>query len=215
MDGGDRDDSIPDGTPRYGIESAGERVDATNAGNTPTPYDKGYTGRQTRNYNGRQTGWRNPKTGQLYGGKSWSDNTRDTQRGFGYTVNRDRCVLKDGVYWGEGNRELQPHGHVVEVWAENPQNVTLDCGGRSVGKNVFTADRHAGESASVTGSVSVHGVVTRRCAVRADPAANHRPYYPGRPGYGPGTKDPNGAACWPGATGCQYRQPVDGQAAGQ
>ena len=215
MDGGDRDDSIPDGTPRYGIESAGERVDATNAGNTPTPYDKGYTGRQTRNYNGRQTGWRNPKTGQLYGGKSWSDNTRDTQKGFGYTVNRDRCVLKDGVYWGEGNRELQPHGHVVEVWAENPQNVTLDCGGRSVGKNVFTADRHAGESASVTGSVSVHGVVTRRCAVRADPAANHRPYYPGRPGYGPGTKDPNGAACWPGATGCQYRQPVDGQAAGQ
>ena len=91
---------------RYRV--GGERVDATNAGNTPTPYDKGYTGRQTRNYNGRQTGWRNPKTGQLYGGKSWSDNTRDTQKGFGYTVNRDRCVLKDGVYWGEGNRELQP-----------------------------------------------------------------------------------------------------------
>ena len=63
MDGGDRDDSIPDGTPRYGIESAGERVDATSAGNTPTPYDKGYTGRQTRNYNGRQTGWRNLRLG--------------------------------------------------------------------------------------------------------------------------------------------------------
>ena len=215
MDGGDRDDSIPDGTPRYGIESAGERVDATNAGNTPTPYDKGYTGRQTRNYNGRQTGWRNPKTGQLYGGKSWSDNTRDTQKGFGYTVNRDRCVLKDGVYWGEGNRELQPHGHMVEVWAENPQNVTLDCGGKKCGEERL----HRG---STRGRVRLrHGVRVhprrrhRRCAVRADPAANYARTIRGRPGYGPGTKDPNGAACWPGATGCQYRQPVDGQAAGQ
>ena len=49
----------------------------------------------------------------------------------------------------------------------------------------------------------------------ADPKANYRPYYPGRPGYGPGTRNPNGQACWPGATGCQYRQPVDGMAAAQ
>ena len=42
-----------------------------------------------------------PGGGQLYGGRSWSDNSRDTQKGFGYYVNRDRCVLKDGVYWGE------------------------------------------------------------------------------------------------------------------
>merc|ERR1712100_453751 len=103
-------------------------------------------------YNGRQTGWRDSKSGRLYGGRSWSDNTRDTQKGFGYTINRDRCVLKDGVYWGEGNRELQPHGHMVEIWAENAQNVIID------------------------------GVVMRRCTVRADPKANPRPYYPGRPG---------------------------------
>ena len=87
---------------------------------------------------------------------------RRYRKGFGYTINRDRCVLKDGVYWGEGNRELQPHGHMVEVWAENAQNVTLDCGGRSIGKNIFTADRHAGEHVTVVGSVSIHGVVMRR-----------------------------------------------------
>jgi hypothetical protein len=215
-DGGDRDPNVPDGSPRYGIESAGERVDATKPGmNTGTGRDKGYTGRQVRNYNERRTGWREATTGRLYGGRSWSDNTRDTQKGFGYTVNRDRCVLKDGVYWGEGNRELQPHGHMVEIWAENAQNVVIDCGGRGVGKNVFTADRHSGERASVLGSVSLQGVVMRRCTVRADPKANHRPYYPGRPGYGPGAKNPNGQSCWPGATGCQYRQAVDGQAAGQ
>ena len=51
--------------------------------------------------------------------------------------------------------------------------------------------------------------------VRADPAANHRPHYPGRPGYGPGTKNPNGQECVPGPTGCQYRTAVDGLAAGQ
>jgi len=34
--------------------------------------------------------------------------------------------------WGEGNRELQPHGHMMQVWAENAQNVTVDCGGRSM-----------------------------------------------------------------------------------
>ena len=206
-DGGDRDPSIPDGTSRFGDETQGERVDATGAGmNTPTGYDKGYTGRAVVHRESRQTGWRRPKTGALYGGKSWSDDSRDTQKGFGYAVNRDRCVLKDGTYWGEGNRELQPHGHMVEVWAENAQEVTLDCGGKSVGKNVFAGDRHGGEDVLATGSVSIKGVVMRRCTVRADPAPNYRPYYPGRPGYGPGARDPTGAACWPGATGCQFQQ---------
>ena len=111
-----------------------------------------------------------PGGGQLYGGRSWSDNSRDTQKGFGYYVNRDRCVLKDGVYWGEGNRELQPHGHMMQVWAENAQNVTVDCGGRSMGKNIFSADKHGGEHVTVVGSVSVHGVVMRRCNVRVRPA---------------------------------------------
>ena len=47
---------------------AGERVDATATDmNTGTGRDKGYTGRQVRNYNGRGTGWRRPKSGQLYG----------------------------------------------------------------------------------------------------------------------------------------------------
>jgi hypothetical protein len=205
-DGGDRDPAIPDGTARYGTESAGERVDATApGGNTPTGRDKGYTGRQVRNYNARKTGL----------GKSGKDRERDSAKGFGYTVNRDRCILKDGVYWGEGNRDLQPHGHVVEVWAENANNVTIDCGGRSIGKHVFTADKHGGERATVVGSVNVQGVVMRRCNIRADPKPNYRPYYPGRPGYGPGTRNPNGQMCWPGATGCQARQGVDGMAAGQ
>ena len=65
------------------------------------PYNQGYTGRQVRHKSGRQTGWRERSSGKLYGQRSWSDNTRDTQKGFGYYVNRDRCVMKDGVYWGE------------------------------------------------------------------------------------------------------------------
>lgn len=224
-DGGDPDPRVPDGAPRYGTESEGETPDARTPtdpalaleANTPTGYDQGYTGTQMRTMNDRRTGWRSARTGKLYGGRSWSDQSRESQRGFGYSVNRDRCVLKDGTYWGEGNRELQPHGHVIEVWAENAQNVVVDCGGRSVGKNVFTADRHAGErgAGGTTGSVSLRGVVMRRCVVRADPAANHRPHYPGRPGYGPGTKNPNGQECVPGPTGCQYRTAVDGLAAGQ
>lgn len=95
-DGGDRDPRVPDGTTRFGTESAGERVDATgafaNINDAGTGRDKGYTGQQVRNHNGRDTGWRSPKSGQLYGGKSWSDKSRDTQKGFGYTINRDRCV---------------------------------------------------------------------------------------------------------------------------
>ena len=206
-DGGDRDPAVPDGSARFGVETAGERVDATGEGmNTPTGYDAGYTGRAVRHVANRATGWRRPKTGALYGGASWSDDSRDAQKGFGYAVNRDRCVLKDGTYWGEGNRELQPHGHMVEVWAENAQEVTLDCGGKSVGRNVFAGDRHGGEDVLATGSVSIKGVVMRRCTVRADPAPNYRPYYPGRPGYGPGARDPAGTACWPGATGCQFQQ---------
>lgn len=165
--------------------------------NTPTGYDQGYTGRAVRSVDRREK-----RTGALYGGKAYDGG--DGAKGFGYSTNRDRCVLKDGVYWGEGNRELQPHGHMLEVWAENAQKVTLDCGGKSVGKNVFASDRHAGEAAVATGSVSIKGVVMRRCTVRADPAANYRPYYPGRPGYGPGARDPTGTACWPGATGCQF-----------
>jgi len=66
LGGGDRDPSVPNGAARYGTESAGERVDAsgTDMNDAGTGRDKGYTGRQVRNYNGRSTGWRAPKSGQ-------------------------------------------------------------------------------------------------------------------------------------------------------
>ena len=104
-------------------------------------------------------------------------------------MDRDRCVLKDRVYWGEGNRELQPHGHVVEVWAENPQNVTLDCGG-SVGKNVFTADRPRARSPPSRGpcpsTASSRGYAVR--AVRGESP----PVLSGKAGIRTGDEDPNG-----------------------
>ena len=42
------------------------------------------------------------------------------QRGIGYFVNRDRCVLKDGIYFGEGNRDLRAGGHVARAPAPLP-----------------------------------------------------------------------------------------------
>mmetsp|Transcript_2770 Transcript_2770/g.10043 ORF Transcript_2770/g.10043 Transcript_2770/m.10043 type:complete len:1382 (-) Transcript_2770:89-4234(-) len=219
FDGGDRDPNVPGSVAyeqgaRLGTESAGQRVDMTQANqNSGTGYDKGYTGRQVRYKNGRITGW--PNAAGLYGQGGWEDDTRDTRKGFGYYINRDRCVLKDGTYFGEGNRELQPQGRLVELWAENANNATVDCGGKSIGKKIFQVDRHGGEHVQVVGSISMNGVVLRRCEVRADAAPNYRPFYPGRPGFGPGAKNPNGQLCWPGATGCQARPPVDGMAAGQ
>ena len=115
-DGGDRDPAVPDGTPRCpgGVcESAGQRVDQRPAvgRNLGTGRDAGYTGRPVVSRRGRVTGW--PTMG---GGRSrWGHDTGSGLKGIGYYVNRDRCVLKDGVYAGDGNRELQPRGRIVQV----------------------------------------------------------------------------------------------------
>ena len=143
----------------------------------------------------------------------WEDNTRDTQKGFGYLINRDRCVLKDGVYAGPGNKELQPRGKMVQVWAENDGHAVVDCKGGGLGAVGFREDKH-NEGAGRVGSVTMQGVLTRNCRARAGAAADHRPYYVGRPGYGPGARHPNGAFCWPGARGCQYQRTADGLPAG-
>jgi len=224
-DGGDRDPSVPgstswDGTStayqhrqsaRHGTESSGHRVDAT--GDTgATGYDKGYTGTKMTVKNGRITG--RPNTGGLYGKGRWEDDTRDTQKGFGYYVNRDRCVLKDGVYSGLGNNNLSPHGKMVEIWAENAHEAIVDCQSEPLGLVHFNQERNA-HHANGRGSISMHGVVTRRCSMNSYQDPQQRDYYLGRPGYGPGAKNPNGQYCWPGSTGCQARVPVDGTAAGQ
>eukprot|EP00793_Prasinoderma_coloniale_P001378 PRCOL_00005153-RA len=213
-DGGDRDPAVPgstsfDGTTtehqhstsaRHGTESAGMRVDATGDIGA-TGYDKGYTGTRMAYRNGRITG--RTTAGGLYGASGQSFDTRDTQKGFGYYVNRDRCVLKDGVYRGLGNSNLSPHGKMVEVWAENAHQATIDCGEQPLGLVHFNQERNA-MGANGKGSVSMHGVVTRRCTLNPYIDPQTRPYYLGRPGYGPGARNAQtGEYCWPGSTGCQ------------
>ena len=224
-DGGDRDPAIPgstsfDGTStanqhqksaRHGTESAGMRVDATGDVGA-TGYDKGYTGNAISYKNGRITGRRS--AGGMYS-SSWATDTRDTQKGLGYYVNRDRCVLKDGIYRGMGNNNLVPHGKIVEVWAENAYNATIDCNNEPLGLSHFNQERNAGRGMAGQGTISMHGVITRKCTMSPYMDPQHREYYLGRPGYGPGAKHPNGQYCWPGSTGCQYQKPPDGAAAGQ
>ena len=205
-DGGDRDPAIPDGTSRFGDETAGERVDATGDGmNTPTGYDKGYTGRAVVHRENRQTGGGDRRLARCTAGRAGAT-TRATRRR-GSVRGEPRPVRVEGRdVLGRGQpRAAAAWAHGGGLGGERAGG-TLDCGGKSVGRNVFAGDRHGGEDVLATGSVSIKGVVMRRCTVRADPAPNYRPYYPGRPGYGPGARDPAGAACWPGATGCQFQQ---------
>ena len=202
---------------RYGAAAGVPGPDfpaGNNGGNKGTGRSAGYTGRLVRNKAGRITGWAGGQVKVAKAGRMrWEDNTRDTQKGFGYLINRDRCVLKDGVYAGPGNKELQPRGKMVQVWAEHDARAVIDCKAGSLGAVAFREDRH-NEDAARVGSITMQGVLTRNCHARAQPRADHRPYYVGRPGYGPGARHPNGAFCWPGSTGCQYRRAADGLPAG-
>ena len=230
-DGGDRDPAVPDGTPRYGTESRGQRVDAATTGTlasnvlggTMGPYktgslishpggrDKGYTGTRMWHKAGRITG--SAAAGGRYGRGGWEDDTRDSTKGIGFTVNRDRCVLKAGVYTGAGNINLHPRGRVVQIWAEDNGRALIDCHGASLGKYVGR-DTKDDEQAAREGVISMQGVVTKHCGHMPHHDPQHRPYYVGRPGYGPGTRHPNGQFCTPGARGCQFQTLPDGIPAG-
>lgn len=96
--------------------------------------------------------------------------------GYGYTVNRDRCILKDGTYWGRGNREFIAHHRVVHIVAENSGKVTIDCEGASLGKNVFAGARDP-TRLTPTGSVSMFGIATKRCNFPGASHAADKPYY--------------------------------------
>ena len=172
--------------------------------NTPTGYDAGYAGRAVR-HRREPRRWRRPKTGAPRGA-SWSDDRATRRSGFSL-ANRDRCVLKDGTYWGEGNRELQPHGHMVEVWAENARG-----GHAGLRREVRRAQRLRRRQARRRGR-SRHreriyqgrgDAAVSRCA-RTRRRTTGRTT-PGRPAYGPGARGLAGTACWPGATGCQFQQ---------
>ena len=231
-DGGDRDPSVPDGTPRYGVESRGMRVNQATAGSLasnvlggtmgpyqtnpvitrPGGYDKGYTGTRMWHKAGRITG--EVGAGGRKGRGGWEDDTRDSTKGIGYTVNRDRCILKAGMYTGAGNLNLHPRGRVVQIWAENAGTALVDCGGASLGRYVSQRDTHDDQLASREGLITMKGVVTKHCGHAAHHDPTHRPYYVGRPGYGPGTRHPNGKFCTPGKMGCQFSTPPDGIPAG-
>mmetsp|Transcript_32921 Transcript_32921/g.104806 ORF Transcript_32921/g.104806 Transcript_32921/m.104806 type:complete len:1244 (-) Transcript_32921:714-4445(-) len=88
---------------RFGGASAaaGPEQYAKNVGGVDgTGYDKGYTGRPVTSKVSRRTGW--TSMGNMYGGGRWESDQASMQKGFGYYVNRDRCILKDGVYSGDG-----------------------------------------------------------------------------------------------------------------
>mmetsp|Transcript_32921 Transcript_32921/g.104812 ORF Transcript_32921/g.104812 Transcript_32921/m.104812 type:complete len:105 (-) Transcript_32921:172-486(-) len=103
---------------------------------------------------------------------------------------------------------------MVQVWAENDNRVTIDCGGKGMGSVSFQEDRNSGDDVPTVGSLTIRGVITKKCHARGDYRPNYREYYAGRPGYGPGARHASGQYCWPGATGCQMRPPADGMAPG-
>ena len=92
--------------------------------------------------------------------------------GYGYTVNRDRCILKDGTYWGTGNRQLRVNGRVVQVWAENTDKAIVDCEGFPVGKNVYS--RREPTRVYSPGSIHTQGVVLKRCGFKVPYRATDR-----------------------------------------
>ena len=100
--------------------------------------------------------------------------------GYGYTVNRDRCVLKDGTYWGQGNRELRAPGRVIQIWAENNDKVTIDCEGASIGRTVFAGVQDPSRL-TTAGSVTMQGIITKRCNFPVPYHATDKAYYYGRP----------------------------------
>ena len=100
-------------------------------------------------------------------------------RGYGYTVNRDRCILKDGTYWGPGNRDLRSHGRVIQLWAENDGKAVIDCEGQSIGKSVHGA-KMDGSRTTALGSIATQGVTLARCGFKVPYAADHKTHYPGR-----------------------------------
>jgi hypothetical protein len=104
---------------------------------------------------------------------------RDGGGGYAYTVNRDRCILKDGTYFGPGNRQLRANGRVVQVWAENNDRVTIDCEGLPIGKNVYAKQEPTRVTAP--GSIATQGVTMKRCGFQIPYTATDKLMYPGRP----------------------------------
>lgn len=94
-------------------------------------------------------------------------------------VNVDRCILKDGAYWGPGNRELRANGRVVEVSAENPGKAIIDCEGLPIGRQVYA--KRDPTRATAPGAISTHGVTFMRCGFKQPYAADTRQFYPGYP----------------------------------
>jgi len=92
--------------------------------------------------------------------------------GYGYTVNRDRCILKDGTYWGLGNRQLRANGRVVQVWAENADKAIVDCEGFPVGKHVYA--RKEPTRVYSPGSIHTQGIVLKRCGFKMPHRATNK-----------------------------------------
>jgi hypothetical protein len=94
-------------------------------------------------------------------------------------VNRDRCILKDGTYFGPGNRQLRANGRVIQLWAENEERAVIDCEGLPVGKQVYA--KREPTRVSAPGSIATQGVVLKRCGFKMPYAAADKLFYPGRP----------------------------------
>jgi len=164
--------------------------DATGLGTAARPYatiqkciDAALT--EVRDYYVSSNGEANPSVpervstqiAKFAGGKTRAK--RDGGGGYAYTVNRDRCILKDGTYFGPGNRQLRANGRVIQLWAENNERTTIDCEGLPIGKNVYAKQEPTRVTAP--GSIAMQGVVLRNCGFRVPYTASQKLMYHGRP----------------------------------
>ena len=163
--------------------------DATGQGTAARPYatiqkciDSALT--DVRDYHVNAVGESNPSvpariSTQITKFNAGRSQKRDGGGGYAYTVNRDRCILKDGTYFGPGNRQLRANGRVIQLWAENEERAVIDCEGLPVGKQVYA--KREPTRVSAPGSIATQGVVLKRCGFKMPYAAADKLFYPGRP----------------------------------
>ena len=84
-------------------------------------------------------------------------------RGFGYNLNRDRILVRNGLYAGAGNTNLAPMGKMLEVVGESSGGAAIDCGGSGVAAVLASGSRSSGEEMNNLGVINLVNVATSNC----------------------------------------------------